>query len=141
MVAALGDRQYAVEPSHPSVAIWVGEAGAQLAQTQVLCINQAMPRHPIQTEDVILQIVPRSGQVACSVTIGRVDEQHANPVALWTQWGQPNYLSHDQVAQLKQATEVEWIAVDHAQTDGLLSVAFPLAAQSVNLVRIEWSGV
>ncbi len=139
MVAALGDRQYTVEQSHPSVAIWVGEAGEKARQTQVLCINQVMPRHPIKTEEVVLEIKLRPGQAVRSVTIGRIDAQNANPVALWTQWGQPNYLSHDQVAQLKQTTELQWIALDHVQENEVLSVAFPVAAQSVNLVRIEWS--
>ena len=139
MVSALGDRHYPLAQSHPSVAVWVGEQGAQAAQTQVLCINQAMPRHAIVQEEVTLQIKPRPGHIASRVTVGRIDEQHANPAAMWQQWGEPNYLSAAQVQTLQRASEVVFSDAEYLQAEGMLSITFRVEPQSVNLLRIEWA--
>jgi len=138
MVSALGNYHYVVQQSHPTVMLWVGEASVDALQTQVLCINQAMPRHPIQLEDVLLQITTRPGHVAHKVTMSRIDERNANPFALWHAWGRPGYLSHAQVEKLQRASQLQWTVVDSVGAGDLLSLSFQLAPQSVNLLRIEW---
>jgi xylan 1,4-beta-xylosidase len=95
----LGTELLNVEGSHETVNAWA--VRKQNAIT-ILLTNHAMPRHPIQTELLNLQITntpePRV------VYIERIDEDHANPRRLWQAMGEPLYLNALQVEQLKAAS-------------------------------------
>ena len=138
MVGMLGERYYPIEQSHPTVMLWVGDTISMPLVSHVLCINQAMPRHPIQDEDINLQLKGRLGRQARSVALTRIDEHNANPAALWRQWGQPEYLSQAQVEALRKAAEPPSTSLPFTAADGKLLLAFQVAPQSVNLLRIEW---
>ncbi|MFZ6655602.1 GH39 family glycosyl hydrolase [Undibacterium sp. TJN19] len=131
MVAKLGERHYPVPQSHPNVMLWIGDA-------HVLCINQAMPRHGIREETIALTLQLQPGQRARKVDIHRIDADNANPAALWQQWGEPGYLSTEQVTSLKLASEPQAVNVEFTSTAATLSMSFTAAAQSVNLLAIEW---
>ncbi|MFZ6872145.1 GH39 family glycosyl hydrolase [Undibacterium sp. Di27W] len=131
MVAKLGEHHYPVPQSHPSVMLWIGDA-------HVLCINQAMPRHDIKEETITLTLQLQPGQRARKVDIHRIDADNANPAALWRQWGEPGYLSAEQVSSLKQVSEPQPSDIEFTCTAATLSMSFTVAAQSVNLLAIEW---
>jgi xylan 1,4-beta-xylosidase len=138
MMQSLGDRHFPLQQSHENVVLWVGEQHADTTVTNVLCINQAMPRHAIATEMVELQLTARAGQRVHKVTIARIDEEHCNPLRLWQQMGQPEYLSAQQVAQLKAVsvpieTEIAFVADDSAT-----SIKIELPPQSLAMARIHW---
>jgi xylan 1,4-beta-xylosidase len=136
MVAALGKEHVVIEQDHPTVKVWVG--GVEAGASHVLAINQAMPRHAIGDENVTLRLTAPIGKQAGAVSITRIDDAHANPVALWQSWGAPDYLSADQVAALHVASTPVAEALDFTADGTLLVLNVPLAAQSVNLVRIAW---
>ncbi|MFZ6733301.1 GH39 family glycosyl hydrolase [Undibacterium sp. Ji42W] len=131
MVAKLGERHYPVPQSHPTVMLWIGDA-------HVLCINQAMPRHDIREEAITLTLQLQPGQRARKVDIHRIDAENANPATLWQQWGEPGYLSAEQVSSLKLASEPQPNDIEFTGTAKTLSMSFTVAAQSVNLIAIEW---
>jgi len=116
----------------------VGDTEGDDSVTHVLCINQAMPRHPIATEAVALRVAARPGLRAHAVTRACIDEQHANPALAWQQMGSPEYLSAIQVATLKEAAEPVAEALPFEAADGAVTLRFQAAPQSVTLLRIEW---
>lgn len=131
MLGALGERHYPVAQDHPTVMLWVGDSA-------VLCINQAMPRHPIGAEAIRLNVTLRPGQHARAVTLACIDEAHANPAQAWREMGQPGHLTPAQVASLKAAAVPAMAPLPFHQDGARLTLNFSGAAQSVTLVRIEW---
>lgn len=87
MVAKLGKRHCPVEQTHATVMVWVGDVADDGFSSHVLAINQAMPRHPIGAEEVVLRLTAPPGKRVRVVTIIRIDELHANPAGLWQRWG------------------------------------------------------
>jgi xylan 1,4-beta-xylosidase len=140
LLAMLGDRHYPLAQTSENVVLWVGETGEGATTTQILCINQAMPRHVIETEQVSLTVRAHPGFGACALTVRRIDDAHANPARLWRQMGQPDYLSAAQVEALRRESEplIEPLAFEWG-ADGLLHCSFEAAPQSVNLLQIEWT--
>jgi len=140
LLAMLGDRHYPIAQTDGNVVLWAGEEGAQAPTTQILCINQAMPRHVIDTESVSLTVRAHPGFRAGALTVRRIDDEHANPARLWRQMGQPDYLSAGQVDALRRESEplAEPLAFELG-ADGLLRLSFQAAPQSVNLLQIEWT--
>lgn len=138
MVAKLGGQHFPVEQTHPTVLLWVGEPRDGATASHVVAINQAMPRHPIGDEQLLLHLVGRSGRRARAVTIARLDERHANPAALWRSWGAPDYLSPAQVATLREASEPRPEPLPFSADGARLKIDCTLMPQSANLLRIEW---
>ncbi|MFL6660297.1 MAG: GH39 family glycosyl hydrolase [Massilia sp.] len=138
MVAKLGKAQHPVSLAHPTVMLWVGEVAEQEDASHMLIINQAMPRHPIGDEDLLLRLAPRSGWRARSASVARIDEAHANPAGLWRTWGEPNYLSAKQVASLQAEAEPRAEALALGLVGEQQTLALTVATQSANLVRIVW---
>jgi xylan 1,4-beta-xylosidase len=136
MVARLGKEHVPIAQDHPTVMVWAG--GVDDAASHVLAINQAMPRHAITDEPVTLRLTAPRGRRPGAVSIARIDEQHANPVALWTSWGEPDYLSAAQVADLHAASAPVAATLPFTVDGDLLVLDATLAPQSVNLLRIEW---
>lgn len=136
MVAKLGREHVVVEQDHPTVMVWAG--GVEDSASHVLAINQAMPRHAIGQESVTLRLDAPAGKGAGAVRIVRIDDVHANPVALWQSWGSPDYLSAAQVADLHVASMPVEEALPFTTDGTLLVLNATLAPQSVNLLSIEW---
>ncbi|MDL2353887.1 MAG: glycosyl hydrolase [Pseudomonadota bacterium] len=138
MLGALGERHYPLLQDHPTVQLWIGDSAGDATVAHVLCINQAMPRHPIGAEDIALRLNARPGQRARAVTLACIDDAHANPAQAWRAMGQPEYLSPAQVAALKAAALPLPVALAFCQDGAELALDFALAAQSVTLLRIDW---
>jgi xylan 1,4-beta-xylosidase len=66
----------------------------------VILTNHALPRHPIAEEVVQISLAGVSAAPR-SVTIVRIDEDHANPYRAWTRMGSPEYLSAAAVSALE----------------------------------------
>jgi xylan 1,4-beta-xylosidase len=136
-VARLGRAHIAIEQDHPTVMVWAG--GLEGSTSHVLAINQAMPRHAIAAEPVTLRLSTPAGMKVGAVSIARIDEMHANPVALWQSWNAPEYLSAAQVARLDEAGTPVAEALPFIVDGTLLVLETTLAPQSVNLLRIDWT--
>ncbi|MFZ6647796.1 GH39 family glycosyl hydrolase [Undibacterium sp. TJN25] len=142
LLAELGDRHFPVvqqqTQQHATVALWVGEKGEHAAETHILCVNQAMPRHAIQTEDIAVRLHTRPGETVKSATLVRIDDTSCNPALLWKQMGQPGYLSAGEIETLKKSTEL-LEAVAEFDTGAVHTiVTFQAAPQSLSFLRIIW---
>lgn len=151
LMQGLGERHWEVTGSHETVRCWVGEGlsksgGCEMNAADqptepgaILWLNVAMPRHPIASETVRLAIAHRSGRRVRSATVTRIDEDHANPRAVWKNAGSPEYLSHDMVKKLHAASqsvqEPQNVTADDKQT----WIELELPPQSMALVQLEWA--
>lgn len=123
-----------VQGNHPTVDVWVvcGEKSAT-----ILLTNLAMPRHPIQTELVDVRLL--AAPVARTAWLERIDEDHANPRALWRNMGEPEYLSALEVEQLSQASALVREPVPWTFEGENLGFRVSLRAQSVTAITIEFA--
>jgi xylan 1,4-beta-xylosidase len=68
----------------------------------VLLTNHAMPRHPIQTREVVVRMTSAPKPRACYVE--RIDRDHANPRQQWQSMGKPTYPTPTQLHELECAS-------------------------------------
>jgi xylan 1,4-beta-xylosidase len=130
----LGTELLEVEGSHSTVNAW---AIRKNDTATILMTNLAMPRHPIQTELLNLRL---SGAPAPRAAwIERIDEEHANPRALWHTMGEPEYLSALQVEQLKTASTLRKESQPLTHERGNIDLAVALPPQSVAAITLEFA--
>jgi xylan 1,4-beta-xylosidase len=120
--------------THATVDAWaIRKNGA----ATILITNLAMPRHPIQTELLKLQL---SGAPAPrKAWIERIDENHANPRRLWQTMGEPEYLSALQVEQLQAASTLLKEPQAWTRRREKVDLAVTLLPQSVAAITIEFA--
>ncbi|WLI91105.1 glycosyl hydrolase [Massilia sp. R2A-15] len=138
MLRRLGDRHHPVAQEHPTVVLWVGEQGADAAGCNILCINQAMPRHPIADETVALTLYGCAARRVRAVWIERIDEENCNPARQWEQMGRPEYLAKAQVAELVAVSVPPRTAVGFVQDGDALRLEFGIPAQALAFLRVDW---
>jgi xylan 1,4-beta-xylosidase len=138
MLRGLGNERVDVAGEHATVAVWVGRTGSRPERTDVVLINQAMPRRAIEGESVRVRVTHAAYMSAKSVTIARVDDTHANPERVWREMGAPTYLKPAEVAALTKASEATPEPIRFIASAGTLEIDLVLAPQSVNHLQVEW---
>ena len=135
----LGAARLATEGSHATVAVWVGQdmAGAH-ASTNMLLINQAMPRHAIDKEPIQLRLSGAGARHPRNVLLSRIDEVHCNPERAWRDMGRPEYLSAAALEKIRRAAEPAPTTRAWTEPAGLIMLDLTLPPQSLALVSIEW---
>ena len=136
---ALGDRQYPTVGSHESVALWVGKKmDDSRAPTNLLLINQAMPRHVINHESIQVRLFSADGLNPRGARISRIDEDNCNPARAWHAMGQPEYLTTVAIEKLRNASEPIPTTLSFSREQGEIVFDFTLPPQSLAFVSIEW---
>src|SRR5439155_6797331 len=128
----LGDECLPVEGTHPTVDTWVVRSPTGVT---VLLTNHALPRHPIETTHVHIQLggAPRP---AAAVT-ERIDEEHANAKRVWQEMGAPEYLSKQQIERLEDASRLSKQPQPWNYQDGTLHFDIGLPPHGVAAVTVE----
>lgn len=90
-----------MEGAHATVDAWATRRGGSLI---VLLTNHALPRQPITTQRVHLEL--SDAPPPRSATLERIDDSHANAKAAWHALGEPDYLTTAQVQQLEEASRL-----------------------------------
>jgi xylan 1,4-beta-xylosidase len=134
LLHGLGREVLEVEGSHPTIDLWVV---CKEKSATVLITNLAMPRHPIQTELIHLRLL--NAPAPKIAWIERIDEDHANPRALWHTMGEPEYLSALEVEQLAQASTLRQEPQPWTRDQENLEFHVSLPAQSVTAITIEFT--
>jgi xylan 1,4-beta-xylosidase len=97
----LGVEELPVDGVHETVDVWVVRGRGTVT---VLLTNHALPRHPIETESIHVQLTgllsPRN------VYIERIDEDHANAKRLWIEMGRPALPTEREIEQLHVASQI-----------------------------------
>lgn len=139
MLRALGTDRIDAVGTHPTLAAWVAGHVDEANGTTIVVINQAMPRHAIAEERVVLALTCPASWIVESVSIERIDDAHANPEAAWCAMGSPEYPTAAQVTSLVAASEVSDEPVPFSVDGGVVQIDVHIAPQSVNRLRVTWS--
>ena len=113
-----------------------GRSGGRAGLT-VLLTNHALPRQPIAAQTVRVELTdappPRS------VTLERIDDDHANAKAAWLRMGAPEYLSAAEVERLEGASRLtgEPRAWEHEERTLTLRLTVDLPPHSVAALTVE----
>jgi len=131
MAGALGCFAFGVGSTDMANA-WVTRDARRVT---ILVTNGALPRHPIRTEIVTIEL--RGIGAIASATLERIDDDHANPRRAWLAMGQPERPLPRQVAALEAASELV-VHPASFEVDGdraMFTLAMP--AQGTTLITIE----
>lgn len=128
----LGTQMLPVEGSHETVDAWFvrGEQCSTLVLT-----NFALPRHPIQTEQVSFAL--KSAKSSTVASIQRINLEHANAKRHWEQLGKPEYLSAATVDELKDWSRLQRKALPIEDKAGTLHMEVSMPAQSVAAIHFS----
>jgi xylan 1,4-beta-xylosidase len=128
----LGNELVPVEGQHETVDAWLvrGDHKATLMLT-----NFALPRHPIATEQVSFSL--KSTMPVKSASIQRIDLEHANAKRHWEQFGKPEYLSNEIVAQLQIASELKKQDIAIQTDNSEVNVSITMPPQSVAAIQFD----
>jgi xylan 1,4-beta-xylosidase len=131
----LGDEQLAVEGSHETVDAWAARRreGAGLL---VLLTNHGLPRQTLTTQRVRVDLV--NVPPPQSVTLERIDENHANAKAAWLQMGGPEYLNAAQVEQLQEASRLVAETRSYEYEDRTLHLTVELPPHGVAALIVDF---
>jgi|SRR5665213_1180386 len=134
LLHGLGTELLDVEGTHPTVDVWMVSKDKSAT---FLITNLAMPRHPIQTESIHLRLL--NAPVPKTAWIERIDEDHANPRAVWHTMGEPEYLNAVQVQQLARASALLREPQPWTGEQDKLEFHVSLPAQSVTAITVEFA--
>ncbi len=128
------DLVLAVEDVHPTVDAWVVRQPRGAGVT-VLLTNHALPRHPIATERVHVQLAgagrPRD------VRLRRIDGDHANARARWLALGAPQYLSRHEVEDLDDVSRLTPAVHPWSFEDGVLHIELDIPPHAVAALAVD----
>ncbi len=123
-----------VSGAHDTVDVWVVRGRDAVT---VLLTNHVLPRHPIQSESIHIQLTgllsPRD------VYIERIDDDHANAKKLWVEMGSPALPRPREVEQLRTASQIvrEPLLCKHEGDTLHLGITMP--AHAIAAITVELS--
>ncbi|MEO9230351.1 MAG: glycosyl hydrolase [Devosia sp.] len=128
----LGTQMLTVQGRHETVDAWFvrGDQHSTLMLT-----NFALPRHPIETEQVSFTL--KSPKSITTASIQRIDFEHANAKRYWEQLGKPEYLSAAMVEELKHLSRLQSEPVPGEDAVGSLNINVSMPPQSVAAIHFS----
>jgi xylan 1,4-beta-xylosidase len=130
----LGDAHWPAEGAHDTVDAWAVRRPGGLT---VLLTNHALPRQPIAAQTVRVELAdappPRS------VTLERIDDDHANVKGAWLRLGAPEYLGAADVERLEEASRLRPEPHGWEHEEGTLRLAVELPAHAVAALTVEFA--
>jgi xylan 1,4-beta-xylosidase len=131
LLHSLGDRLIPLSGPESTVSLWAVRGKKELT---VVAVNFALPKHPIQEEEVKLTL---SGAPKLKrAEIRRIDERHCNPRAAWVKMGSPGYPTPAQVKKLSALSELRAMKQPVKQSRGSLELRFRLPPLGVAAIRL-----
>lgn len=134
LLHALGTELMPVDGEHETVDAWLVRNGNSAS---VILNNFALPRHPIATETVTFKI--KGANSVKSVTIQRIDLDHANAKRRWEQMGKPEYLDAKKVAELHEVSKLQSEPLTAGEKDGQPVIEVDMPPQAVASIRFEFT--
>lgn len=128
----LGTQMMPVKGSHATVDAWFvrGDQRSTLVLT-----NFALPRHPIETEQVSFEL--KSAKPESMASIQRIDLEHANAKRHWEQRGKPEYLNAATIEELKHLSQFQSEPVPVNGDSGKLNIKVSMPPQSVAAIHFS----
>jgi len=128
----LGSESCLVDGLHETVDAWVVRGSDRVT---VLLTNHALPRHPIATETVEIQLSDMAKPV--NVFVERIDDDHANAAKRWQDIGAPSIPTPLQVEDLHNASKLVRETIPWTYEHGTIFVELSLLPHSVAAITLE----
>jgi xylan 1,4-beta-xylosidase len=129
----LGTEALPVTGQHTTVDAWAVRGGQKLT---VLLANHALPRQPIETQQVRIELIdcppPRSA------TVERIDDEHANARTAWIALGSPEYPTEKQIAALHDASQLRPEPISWQRMNDTVTLNMRLPSHAVAAVVLEF---
>ena len=129
----LGTELLPVAGSHETVDAWVVRKDDGFT---VLLTNHALPRHPIITERV--QVNLTGAPKGCAAHIERVDYTHANAKRVWLDAGAPEYPRVKEVERWQDASRMRKEPQRCESLNDILHLDIAMPPHSVAAITIEF---
>ncbi|MHB8744441.1 MAG: GH39 family glycosyl hydrolase [Sulfuricaulis sp.] len=126
----LGTQMLPVEGQHETVDAWFVRGDRR---STLMLTNFALPRHPIQTEQVSFAL--KSSRSEMMASIQRIDLEHANAKRHWEQLGRPEYLSAAIVDDLRDLSQLQSEPLPIENKAGTLDIEVSMPPQSVAAIH------
>jgi xylan 1,4-beta-xylosidase len=130
----LGTEPCLVDGLHQTVDCWVVRRPGGVT---VLLSNHALPRHPIQTEQVQVRLT--GGAAPSVVIVERIDDDHANAKRCWLDMGKPEFPRSQQVEQLREASQMVREAQPWKYEEGTIILDLALPPHAVAAVTVQFA--
>ena len=128
----LGTEALPVSGAHDTVDVWVVRSRDAVT---ILLTNHVLPRHPIQSESIHIQLTgllpPRD------VYIERIDDDHANAKKLWVEMGSPTLPRPRQVEQLRTASQIVREPLLWKHEGDTLHLGVTMPAHAIAAITVE----
>jgi xylan 1,4-beta-xylosidase len=128
----LGTQMLPVEGHHETVDAWFVRGDRR---STLMLTNFALPRHPINTEQVTFALKSTTSTTIASIQ--RIDLEHANAKRHWEQMGMPEYLSAATVDELKNLSQLQSQPLPIEEKTGTLSIEVSMSPQSVAAIHFS----
>jgi xylan 1,4-beta-xylosidase len=132
----LGNQLLLVDGLHETVDVWVVCGDRNIT---VLFSNHALPRHPIQTEQVYIEL--HDAPEPHASYLERVDDNHANPYRFWEEMGKPEYFSAQQVEELQATSQLQREPCPWSYEDRTIKLNLTLPPHAVAVATLEFEQV
>jgi xylan 1,4-beta-xylosidase len=131
LLHAMGNELLSVEGYHDTVDVWVSRGPGKI---KIMITNGALPRHPIKTETVVINL---SGVEKVKASyIERIDENSANARRKWEEMGKPETHSPQMVEEMEKASAITKSDITAGYNNGAISleaILLPLATACITL--------
>lgn len=128
----LGNELLKVMGKHETVDIWIVR---KKDIVNIMITNWALPRHPIKTEFVKVQL--DNIKKVKSSFIERIDDNHANARKTWIDMGSPGSLTANEVSALELASNLIMEPFATRQEKGSVFIETIVPPQGVAYITIE----
>jgi xylan 1,4-beta-xylosidase len=128
----LGTEMLPVEGTHKTVDAWFVRGDRR---STVVLTNLALPRHPIETEQVSFAL--KSAKSGTTASIQRIDLDHANAKRRWEQLGKPEYLNAATVDELKDLSQLQNAPIPVGNKSGKMIIEVSMPPQSVAAIHLS----
>ena len=128
----LGIEALPVTGEHGTVDVWVVRGRDAVT---VLLTNHVLPRHPIRSESIHIQLTgllsPRN------VYIERIDDDHANARKLWVEMGSPALPRPREVEQMRTASQLMREPLQWNYEGDTLDLGVTMPAHAIAAITVE----
>ncbi len=128
----LGIEELPVKGKHKTLDVWVVRGREAVT---VLVTNHALPRHPIETESLRVELKGLSSPG--NVYIERVDDDHANAKRLWVEMDRPSLPTEREVEQLHVASQIVREPQPWTHEARKLHLDFTMPAHAIAAITVE----
>jgi xylan 1,4-beta-xylosidase len=133
LLHAIGTELLPLQGTHETVDAWLVRDATGVT---VMLTNFALPRHDIFDQTV--RITLRCERAPATISVRRIDDEHANVKRHWLDMGSPEYLSTSALADLHAASALSIDTLPFVMHASECQMDLNMPAQSVAAIRVTW---